>query len=222
VNNYRNPNSVFNGFDPDKIFLGSQFGVGILFRHMDNFGWQIGYNSLAAGVPVAFEHKYEVHTLGEDVTGDSWVEQTVSGWEVYFLATWYKPIKAGELSFSVGPTFNKAIMDRSISIYQPESNSTLTGGSFADAEGKTLGLIAAVGLELPLGETTALGFQVGGRLAKIKELIYEDPNTVSGESSVYKNASIGSLLPVDFSGAFLKISLRTYFKPATEWREHQR
>jgi len=210
----------FVNYTPDKINIGSQFGVGIIYRHMENFGWQIGYNSLAAGVPIAFKHKYEVRAYLPGAPTESWAEQTVSGWELYFLATWYKPTDAGELMFGFGPTLCKAVLDRSIDIVRDASGSHLTGGSFADAKGKTLGWLAMLGYEFPLGETTALTLQVGGRLAEIKELTYDDPNSVSGEQKVYKNAATGSLMAVDFSGAFAKITLRAYFKPATTWREH--
>jgi hypothetical protein len=115
----------FLGYKPDKINIGTQFGVGLIYRHMENFGWQIGYNALTAGVPIAFEHKYEVRAYLPGASMESWAEQTVSGYEIYFLATWYKPTDAGELMFGIGPAIYNASLDRSIDIVRDASDHTL-------------------------------------------------------------------------------------------------
>ncbi|HHE46785.1 MAG TPA: hypothetical protein ENL08_03660 [Bacteroidetes bacterium] len=210
--------------EPDKINIGSQFGVGIIYRHMENFGWQIGFNRLAAGVPVVFEHKYEVRAYLGTASEESWMEQTVSGYEVYFMATWYKPTKAGEWMLGVGPALYKAVLDRSIDIVRDSgpSPSHLTGGSFTDAKGKALGLILTLGYELPMGSSTSLVFQGGGRLAQVGKLTYDDPNALEGKQTVYKNAATGSTMAVDFTGAFAKVTFRAYFKPSIDWRQHPR
>jgi len=216
--------SDFRYETPDEVHIGSQFGIGIVYRHAKNFGWQIGYNRLAAGVPIAFKHKYEVRAYLGGASEESWAEQTVSGYEIYFMATWYKPTRAGEWMFGVGPAFYKAHLDRSIDIVRDSgpNPSHLTGGSFSDAEGKTLGMLLTIGYEMPLSTTTSLVFQGGGRLAKIGELSYEDPDALCGEQTVYKNAATGSKLAVDFTGGFAKVTFRAYFKPATGWRHHPR
>jgi len=218
VNNFL-PSDFF-GYEPDKINIGSQFGFGIIYRHKDNFGWNIGYNKLATGVPVALEEKYEVRTYLPGAAYESWVEQTVSGGEFYLMATWYGHLGGLETMFGIGPSFYGATLDRSIDIVRDATGSHLTGGSFFDATGNCLGMIASLGLEFPIGENSGLSIQFGGRIADIGELKYDDPNAQSGELVVYKNASTGSPMGVDFTGGFAKLTLRTYFKPTDNWRSY--
>jgi len=148
---------------------------------------------------------------------ESWAEQTLTGSELYGMATWYFPWKNFELSFGVGPAIYNATLDRSVDIAQ-EGGSHITSGSFSDGTGKSFGALGSFGIEIPLKEMVGLNLQIGGRLAKIGKIAYEDPNNSSNDIPVYLNSASGSLLPVDYSGAFLKISLRGYFHPANDWR----
>jgi hypothetical protein len=75
---------------------------------------------------------------------------------------------------------------------------------------------------MPLGENSGLVIQAGGRMATVTELKYENPAATDQKTTVYKNAATGSTLAVDFSGAYLKIGLRSYFKPTHSWRKHPR
>ena len=210
--------SDFIGYEPEKINIGSQFGFGLIYRHMDNFGYQIGFNRLIAGVPVALEEKYEITTYLPGSPFESWAEQTVSGWELYALATWYLPMGSSDLMFGIGPAIYGAKLNRSIDIVRDATGSHLTGGSFYAAKGKAMGAIVSLGYEMPLGEKTGLAFQVGGRLGKVENIYYADPEGRLSDILVYKNPDMGIPLSVDFSGGFGKLTFRIYFEPAAEWR----
>ena len=207
----------FTGYSPNKINIGTQLGIGICYRYLEDFGYQIGYNALAAGVPVAYDQKYEVTATFPGAAYESWAEQTVSGWEFYALAVWYKSMGSSELSFGVGPAIYGAKLDRSIDIVRDASGSHLTGGSFYNAEGKALGLILALGFEFPIGANTGLLIQGGGRFANVGKLMYDDPSAQKFDQLVYLNPGTGAPLGVDFSGGFLKFTFRAYFKPDSKW-----
>ncbi|NQT34818.1 hypothetical protein HQ587_06485 [bacterium] len=224
----------------DKINIGSQFGIGIIYRVEDNFGWQIGFNKLSAGVPGIFDQKYRIETQlstseGEDLD-PSWVEQTVKGWELYALPTWYKSMGAGELMFAIGPTVTSASLDRSIDLVKDASGTHLSGGSFVDAKGKALGLTLALGYEMPLSANTGLSFQLGGRVAKIGFIRYpvvlvflneEETNRIGEDTTdekvyeiVYINEAIGKRFALDMTGGFAKVTYRMYFTPSSKWRSY--
>jgi len=208
------------GSDEDDIFFGTQFGLGITYRQMDKFGWSFGYNKLTAGIPVVFEQKYRRNAYYQG-TSESWVEQTISGSELYFMPTWFWPWKKNrEIIFSVGPAVYSATLDRSVSIIRSEGSAANPAGSFADAKGMSLGLSIIGGVEFPLNKDFWLTVQVGGRFANVGKLIYEDDQDV--EHTIYKNSASNSTLGVDFTGVFLKCSIRTYFKPSSEWRSPKR
>ncbi len=210
VNDYI-PANNFAGIVPaEEMMVGGQFGVGILYRSMPNFGWQFGYSRFVSLIDQKFR-------ISDGNSTESWAEQTMSGSELYAMATWYFPWKSWELSFGAGPAIYNATLDRSVDIAQ-EGGSHITSGSFSDATGKSLGALGTFGLEIPLREMVGLNIQVGGRLAKVGKIEYEDPNNSSNRIPVYLNSASGSLLPVDFTGGFVKISLRGYFHPANDWR----
>ncbi len=213
--------SEFTGItmaDPDKINIGEQVGFGLTYRHIDNFGWQFGFNKMAfVGI-----QKYRAEVQLPNTPVDSWAEQTVSGAEFYALATWYSSLGSGDLFFGLGPAVYWAILDRSIDIVNDAGGTShLTKGSFSGANGKSMGVMATFGFELPIGDMTGLVFQLGGRYARIMELEYEDPSTHQDEV-VYKNPGTGTHMTVDFTGGFFKMSLRTYFKPSSDWRSPKR
>jgi len=212
VNDYV-PANNFQGITPaEEMMVGAQFGIGILYRQQPNFGWQFGYNRFASLI----DQKFRI-TDGNE----SWAEQTLSGSELYGMATWYCPWKNFELSFGAGPAIYNATMDRSVDIVQ-ESGSHITAGSFSDGTGKSFGAIGSVGLEIPLKQTVGLNIQLGGRIAKVGKIAYEDPNNSANNIPVYQNSASGSLLPVDFTGGFVKISIRGYFQPSNDWRSLER
>lgn len=209
---------TFTPPEPDKINIGEQFGIGMTYRNIDNFGWQLGFNKMALlGIQ---KHRVEVQLPGTpDV---SWAEQTISGSEFYILATWYSDTEIGDLFFGVGPAVYWAKLDRSVDIINDQSGgSHLTKGSFANAEGKSVGAMVTLGLELTLGTSTGLSFQLGGRYAPVNELEYEDQSTQQNEI-VYKNLGTGSKMVVDYTGGFFKITLRSYFQPSSDWRNPKR
>lgn len=206
----------YQGSDEDDIFLGTQFGIGMTYRHMDNFGWAFGYNRFVSGVPVVWESKYRRNAYY--VPGsESWIEQTVAGSELYIQPTWYWPWKNREIMFGVGPALYTANLDRSISIIRSAGSGANPAGSFADANGKALGLLVTGGVEFPMMEKFYLTVQGGFRLANIGKLTYEDEQDV--EQTIYKNSASNATFGADFSGAFIKLSIRTYFKPSSEWRD---
>lgn len=205
------------GVSPDKINIGEQVGVGITYRSLENFGWQFGFNKMAfIGI-----QKYRIEAQLANTPGKSWAEQTVSGSEFYALATWYKPMSSFDLMFGVGPAIYWASLDRSIDIINSAGGSHLTTGSFADANGKSLGVMGSIGIAIPVGSETDIVIQAGGRYAKVSQLKYENPSTAQ-EEIVYKNSGTGTKMTVDFSGGFVKLSLRSYFKPSSEWRSPKR
>ena len=242
VNNYVPFDFICLKDEPDdKINIGSQFGIGIIYRVEDNFGWQFGFNKLSAGIPEIFEQKYKIEVQLPEPPGEnfdsSWAEQTVSGWEFYTLATWYIPTGAGEWMFGVGPAITSATLDRSIDLVKDASGTHLSGGSFVDAKGKTLGLMFALGYEWSLSSNTGLAFQLGARVAKVSRIKYELPpledlteeeaNRITEEATatkrvktVYINDAIGKRLALDMSGGFAKVTYRMYFKPSSKWRSH--
>ncbi|MBM3327067.1 MAG: hypothetical protein FJY65_08845 [Calditrichaeota bacterium] len=200
------PSSAFNNIEPDKLNLGSQLGVGILYRHLDNFGWHFGYSRFI------MLQKYRVSAYLSAV--ESWCEQTVSGSELYAMATWFWPTDIGEISLGVGPAFYSGALDRSIDIVQ-DGQTHLTAGTFADAEGNGFGMLGNIGLEIPLKETLGLGIVFGGRLAAIDKIMYKDAQ--EAERTVYTGGS-NATFGIDYSGAFAKLTLRAYFKPDAGWR----
>ena len=215
------PHAALGLYEPDKIHIGSQFGFAILYRQwwnkgnpLHNFGWQIGWNRLLTGVPVALEEKYYISAyLPTAPTDESWAEQTVVGSEVYALATWYGNFGSNEVMLGIGPALYYATLDRSVDIVQ-DPGSHLTAGSFADAGGKALGLLVEAGLEMPMTPDLFLVVKGGGRLAKVGKLTYEDNQGVEQTVWIGGNAT----LPVDFTGGFFRVGLRTYFKPTSDWR----
>jgi len=215
VNDYL-PATNFAGITPaEELTIGLQFGVGVLYRQMPDFGWQFGYSRFASLV----DQKFRI--TNEPAVPESWAEQTLSGSEFFAMPTWYWPWNNKEISFGVGPAIYSATLDRSVDIAQ-EGGSHITSGCFSNAAGSSLGLLGTLGLEMPLKDMLGLSFQLGGRIAKVAKVSYEDPNNTSSDLPVYLNAASGSFLPVDFSGAFLKIALRGYFLPANDWRSPQR
>ena len=207
---------AYMGADEKTIHIGTQLGVGFSYRQQENFGWLFGLNTLTAGVPVILKEKYRTNAFfPESLGAESWAEQTVSGWEIYMTPTWYFDWKDLDLNFQIGPAIYRATLDRSISIVRTEWGAN-PAGSFDNANGTALGLIVAGGLEIPLSETYFFNIRLGGRLATVGELIYENNQGV--EESVYKNSASNSTLGVDFSGAFLTLALRTYFLPSSAWR----
>lgn len=214
VNDYI-PDPAYLG-TPDKINLGTQFGFGFTYRSMRNFGWQFGYSRFAAGIPAIMEQKYRDETYFPGVSNLSWVEQTISGWELYSLATWYWPWKNKELSIAVGPSIFGANIDRSISNYRTAGSGANPAGSFSNAGGSSLGFVLAGGVEIPIKHDTFLNLSVGGRLGNVGKITYEDASGV--EQTVYKNTGSNAEFGVDFSGAYLKATIRTYFKPSSDWR----
>ncbi len=215
INDYL-PATNFAGIVPaEEMTVGAQFGIGILYRQMPEFGWQFGYNRFASII----DQKFRITDAPN--SPESWAEQTLSGSELYGMATWYTPWENKELSFGIGPAIYNATLDRSIDIAQ-ESGSHITSGSFSDGKGKSFGVILALGLEFPIREMVGFNVQVGGRFAKVSKIAYEDPNNSTNDIPVYLNSASGSLLPVDYTGVFLKLSLRGYFHPANDWRSPAR
>ncbi|MCF7811844.1 hypothetical protein K9N50_12750 [bacterium] len=206
------------GVSPDKINIGEQVGVGISYRNLENFGWQFGFNKMAfIGI-----QKFRVEAVLPGTPTKSWSEQTTSGAEFYALATWYKPMSSFDLMFGIGPAIYWASLDRSIDIINSASGGYhLTTGSFTDAKGKSLGIMGSIGLAIPVGSQTDLVIQAGGRYAKVTQLEYENPSTAQ-DKIVYKNSGTGSKMTVDFSGGFVKLSIRSYFKPSSDWRSPKR
>jgi len=210
--------NIPNVGSPDKINIGEQVGLGISYRNLENFGWQFGFNKMAfIGI-----QKYRIETIIPGTPTPSWSEQTVSGSEFYALATWYSQMDSFELLFSVGPAIYWASLDRSVDIINDASGgSHITTGSFSNADGKSIGVIGSIGFSIPVGSKTDFIIQLGGRYAKVHQLEYENPSTAQNEI-VYRNSSTGSKMTVDFSGAFLKLSIRSYFKPSSDWRNPRR
>jgi len=209
-------NPAIMGADEKTIHIGTQLGIGFSYRSQENFGWLFGFNTLAAGVPVVLTEKYRTNAFFPGGLGaESWAEQTVSGWELYMTPVWYFIWKDLDLNFQIGPAIYRASLDRSISIINSEGGAN-PSGSFDNANGTSLGMLIAAGLEIPLSETYFLNIRLGGRFANIGELIYENNQGI--EESVYKNSASNSTLSVDFSGAFLTLGIRTYFLPSSDWR----
>lgn len=203
-----------------KLNLGAQYGLGLLYRMMPQFGWQLGYERF---VTVA-DSKFRI-TNGL-AAGQSWAEQTLSGSEIYAMATWYWPWDANELSFGAGPAIYTAVLDRSVDLNQG-GGSHITAGSFDHATGRSFGWIAAAGFEMSLRQNIGLSFQVGGRLGEVDRVTYrlrnpDPPPTYLKDNIVYLNSATGKTLPVDFTGAFFKVGLHSYFQPAGDWRSPSR
>jgi len=210
------PHTRMTGITPtDEINIGAQFGVGILYRHLDDFGWQFGYNRFA------FLTNYRIGTYF--TSDESWAEQSLTGGELYAMPTWYKGFSFGEMFFGVGPAIYFANMDRSIDLVI-DPGSHLTDGGFSDAKGKALGLTGVLGLELDLSEMMGLALEVGGRNAVVGTLKYTDQAGV--EQIVYLDPYLAGVNPsasypkltVDYSGFFAKATLRAYFQPSGTWR----
>ncbi|MFN3821115.1 MAG: hypothetical protein ACK4OO_02175 [bacterium] len=199
------PGTQFTGISPDELHLGTQVGLGIFYRHLDNFGWQIGYSRFI------MVQKYQISAIG--AAGENWAEQTVNGSETYALATWFWKAPIGELSAGVGPGFYTANMDRSVNIYPEGSTTPLNTGTFANAKGQSFGLLGQLGWEVPIKPMVGILLNVGGRLATVDKITYKDIQDV--EQTVRLGAGT---LTVDFSGIFAKLTLRAYFKPTTHWR----
>ncbi|MFH0764968.1 MAG: hypothetical protein V2A61_00960 [Calditrichota bacterium] len=207
--------SRYKGKDSDDINFGLQFGLGFNYRHMENFGWNFGLNYLSAGIPGIMEQKFRRNAFLTGVD-ESWTEQTISGREVYILPTWYWPWRKNEVILGIGPAFYTASMDRAISIVRSSGSGANPAGSFDDASGTSLGLLINGGVEIPIENNLYLMVLGGVRLAKVGTLTYTDNSDV--EQKVLKNTASNATLAADFSGFFVKVALRTYFQPQTEWR----
>lgn len=201
------PGTQFLGVSPDEVHLGTQVGFGIFYRHLENFGWQLGYSRFI------MLQKYQISLMGP--TGENWAEQTINGSETYALATWLWKAPIGEISLGLGPGFYTATMDRSINVYPEGSTTPLTSGTFANAKGQSFGILGQVGWEIPLKPMVGLLVNVGGRLATVDKIAYKDVQDVE---QVVRVGAGNATLAVDFSGVFAKITLRAYFKPSSEWR----
>ena len=82
------------------------------------------------------------------------------------------------------------------------------------------GLMIMGGVEFPFKHDLNLVVQVGARWANVGKLTYTDNQDV--EQTIYKNSASNATLGVDFSGAFVKASIRTYFRPSSDWRTPKR
>jgi len=208
----------YPGKDDDQINFGTQVGFGFGYRIQENFGWMFGFNFMTSGVPAIMEGKYRKNAFYPQAMGaESWVEQTVSGSELYILPTWYFGWGENkELSLSAGPAIYRASLDRTISIVRTAGSNANPSGSFTEAKGTALGWMLVGGLEIPMKKSTDLLIQVGGRIAKVDEIAYKDQNDV--ENTVWMNTSSNATMAVDFSGAFLTVGIRTYFASSEDWR----
>ena len=214
------------GGDEDKINIGNQLGFGFIYRNMDNFGWVFGYNRLNSGIPVAITGKYRINAFfkdpstGRTLEEESWVEQSLSGRELYAMPTWYFDWNNKDISLSMGPALYRVKMDRSIAITRSFGSGSNATGSFAEADGSALGLMISAGIEFPISEKFFFNFQAGGRLANIGKLTYDDNQGV--EQTVWLNNASNATMSVDFTGGFAKASIRTYFTPTSDWRSPRR
>jgi len=211
----------FAAVDPDKIHMGTQIGVSLLYRPKAHFGWQVGYSKLFAGVPGS-EQKFshEAILTSKGASRVSTAEQRVSGSETFAIAMLYTYTGPVELSVGAGPALYSATLDRTVVLYQSAGiNAPANPSGFSDASGWSLGLIAKAGLELDLTPYTGLALEVGGRLAKVAKVKYTFPDTPDTEKIVMMNSYSNSSLPVDLSGGFARLTLRKYFNPASGWRD---
>ena len=213
----------FIGGDDDKINIGNQWGIGFSYRSLDNFGWVFGYNRINSGL-IVIPGKFRINANFIDpstgaLLDESWVEQSLFGREYYVLPTWYWNWKNQDISLSVGPAVYRVIMDRSVLIYSSGTNPISTG-SFAEADGTALGMMMSFGIEFPISEQFFLNVQAGGRYAYIGKLTYEDKQGI--EQTVWLGPGSSSTMAVDFTGGFIKASIRTYFKPDASWRSPKR
>ena len=146
------------GGDEDKINIGNQLGFGFIYRNMDNFGWVFGYNRLNSGIPAAITGKYRINAYFKDPSSgrtleeESWVEQSLSGSELYAMPTWYFDWNNKDISLSMGPALYRVKMDRSIAITRSFGSGSNATGSFAEADGSALGLMISAGIEFPISE----------------------------------------------------------------------
>lgn len=192
INDYRAAGNHLSN-DEDAAF-GIAWGVGILIRNHEHFRWTFTYSK-----------------LGEDRTYASWtagtveeIEQTVSGSELYLGGMYLAPVTDHfHLYVGAGPTIVSGSMDRSATSDQP----------FYDATGRDVGFRVDLGGELLFSETLALNLDLGFRYAKIKRLTYEDRQ---GEPEVVYWSG-NRQFQLDFTGVFVEVGLRIYFKPATSW-----
>jgi hypothetical protein len=178
--------------------MGVAWGVSLLYRDSEHVRWEIGFSA-----------------LGEDRTYTTWqagavtseVEQTVSGSEFFVIPTWmFSPDGAFLVSVGMGPTVISGSLDRSVT----------QGTSFFDATGRALGGRAQIALQWRFAEDWALNLLGGYRLAKVGRLINEDRD--GNENTIYWGFNDREM-SVDFSGAWVELGLRLYFKPATKWHK---
>jgi hypothetical protein len=211
----------FAATTPDRIHMGTQLGITLLYRSKPHFGWQIGYNRMFSGVPGAEQtFNHEAILVSKGATLVSTAEQRVSGSETSLLAMWYPWEGFLELSCGAGPAIYNANLERTVVLYQSAGlNAPANPSGFSDASGWSVGLIGKVGLELDITPHTGVALELGGRLAKVTKVKYTSPNTPDQENIVMMNSYSNSSLPVDFSGGFAKITLRKYFKSDSGWRD---
>jgi len=215
----------FIATDPEKINIGTQIGIALLYRSDPGFGWQIGHSRLFAGVPGIAEQKFKHEAIltSKGASLVSTAEQRVSGGESYILGTFYTNTGPVELSLGIGPSIYSATLERTVVLYQSAGlNAPASPSAFTDATGWSMGFIAKVGIELDFSEQTGLAFEVGGRYAKVAKLSWEDPNNQDNVTIVRMNSYSNATLPVDFSGMFAKLTLRKYFEPASGWHQTRR
>ncbi len=175
---------------------GIGFGFALLYRSHEHFRWTFGYNH-----------------LGQDRAYGTWstngeAELLVSAGEFSMLGAYLFPITDWfDMNLTAGPAIINAHADLAAT----------SGQRFSDASGRTFGFIGGVGADLNLFERWAVHFLAGYRMGAVPKLSYT--SITGAEEIIYWPQTGNRKLEADYSGMFVELGLRLYFKPATNWVE---
>jgi len=167
-------------------------GISLLYKTYHNFGWNIGYNYLFKSTSKA--------------EGSDTVEYKIRGHELFVMGCYYYPFTS-DFTGSVGLGLN--------GFFGWADREQTSGAGFANANGRSLGLIANLALEYALKEHLGLKLGVGYRNALIDQISYRDAN--DREHTVYYG---NRPMELDFSGFYGQLGLCVYFEPATHFRNY--
>lgn len=193
------PNDFIDAY-PDNFTkttaIGSpMFGVSLLYKTHQHFGWNIGYNYLMNSVSKA-EGPQNVGTI----------EQKIHASELFAMGCYYKTVMT-DWTLSLGLGLN--------AVFGAIEREETGGAGFMYADGRTLGFITNIGLEFPLKETLGLKLSGGYRGDLINEVHVGD---IYGEGSlVYFGLRP---LELDFSGFYGQLGVCFYFDPVTHFKTY--
>lgn len=188
----------------EEMDFAPDFGISVLYKHRNDFVWNIGYN-----------HLFTARNTFTTTAGAEY-EESVSADEIFFVPSYiFLPNNFVSLSLGLGPSVILASMDRT----GPANLGSLS--AFYGAYGRNIGFLALANLEVTVNSKVALKIGGGYRGAFVDdiEFIENIDGVESRRQVVWTIGSRETTRPyeLNFSGLFGEVGLRWYFKPMKTW-----